>query len=402
MADLLKTKIGKQQLLYTYAAFMLNGVLALSLGSLLPFIRESRGLSYAFAGLIVSLHSVGNFLSSFFAGTMAVTLGRKRSILLFNSAFAISYILIAFGTNNFCIALAYFLTGIARGASSNFGNTVINNLAPGKASLLNGLHAMFSIGALAFPIFLTVLTMNNSANWILAVYTMIVMGILSFLLYLLDPVDNNLGINKNEKSTVKGDEKQDKGSEYGFFKESLFYLVTFTLFFYLCVEQGVIGWLVTYFKDTGLLSDSMSQLTSSAMWLTMLIGRLSTAGASSKLRKENMLLGMSIGVVFFFFWLLLSRNTVFIMIGILGFGLSMAGIYATTVSFAGNLIQKYSLCWSFILTLASLGSILMPAVIGAIAEKAGIIAGMSSVLCVIVIEFVLIVKLRRFLIRHRL
>jgi len=391
--DLLQTKRGKQQLIFTYATFMLNGVLALSLGSLLPFIRDARGLSYAFAGMIVSLHSVGNFISSFFAGTIAVKIGRKRSILLFNAFFTISYALIAFGTNNWCIAAAYFLTGIARGATSNFGNTVINNLAPGKASWLNGLHAMFSIGALAFPIFLTLLTNNNSDNWIIAVFAMTAMGILSFILYALNPVENDLGINK--ASGTSG--KSDKTAEYGFFKEKLFYLVTFTLFFYLCTEQGVIGWMVTYFKDSGLLSDSMSQLTSSAMWLMMLVGRLCTAWASSKYKKENMLLGMSAGVVVSFFWLLLSKNTVFIMIGIFGFGLSMAGIYATTVSFAGKLLQKYSLCWSFILTIASLGSIIMPAVIGAIAENAGIIAGMSSVMCVIVIDFVLILRLRSYL-----
>ena len=46
----------KKQLVYTYLAFMLNGILALSIGSLLPVIRETRGLNYAFAGRLVSLH----------------------------------------------------------------------------------------------------------------------------------------------------------------------------------------------------------------------------------------------------------------------------------------------------------------------------------------------------------
>ncbi|MCI8522105.1 MAG: MFS transporter, partial [Lachnospiraceae bacterium] len=68
----------KKQLVYTYLAFMLNGILALSIGSLLPFIRETRGLNYAFAGLLVSLHSVGNLFSSFASGTLSVFIGRKR------------------------------------------------------------------------------------------------------------------------------------------------------------------------------------------------------------------------------------------------------------------------------------------------------------------------------------
>lgn len=388
MADLLSTKIGKRQLVYTYAAFALNGALALSIGSILPYLKAAYNLSYAFAGLIVSLHSVGNFAAGFLAGTLSVTMGRKKSVLFFNIFFAISYLLIAFGANSWCLALAFFLTGIARGASSNFSNTVINNLAPGRASILNGLHAMFSVGALLFPVVFTILTREKADNWILAVYGMAGVGVLSFVLCVLNPIDEHVEVKTDNKAAEKG---------LGFFCEPLFYLVTLTLFFYLCIEQGVIGWMVTYFSDSGLLSDSMSQLTGSVMWTMMLIGRLATAWASSRYKKENMLIGMGAAVVLFFFWLLISRSTVTIMAGIAGFGLSMAGIYATTVSFAGRLLKTYPLCWSFILTIASFGSIIMPAIMGAAADNIGIEAGMSSVMIVVVLDFILIVCLRRFL-----
>ena len=88
---------------------------------------------------------------------------------------------------------------------------------------------------------------------------------------------------------------------------------------------------------------------------------------------------------------------IFIIIGIIGFGFSMAGIYPTTVSFSGKLIQDFPLAWSFILTLASLGSILMPSAIGRIAEKAGIAAGMSSVAAVVVIDLVCILCLSGYI-----
>ena len=55
--DFLQDKIKKKQFLCNYSVFLLNGMLALSIGSLLPFIRDARGLDYAFCGLIVSLHS---------------------------------------------------------------------------------------------------------------------------------------------------------------------------------------------------------------------------------------------------------------------------------------------------------------------------------------------------------
>ena len=94
--DFLQDKIKKKQFLCNYSVFLLNGMLALSIGSLLPFIRDARGLDYAFCGLIVSLHSVGNLFSSFTAGLLPVAIGRKKSILFFNLFFALSYVLIIF------------------------------------------------------------------------------------------------------------------------------------------------------------------------------------------------------------------------------------------------------------------------------------------------------------------
>ncbi|MBD5454100.1 MAG: MFS transporter, partial [Lachnospiraceae bacterium] len=298
MAGHLKTVEEKKQLIFTYLAFMLNGMLALSIGSLLPFIRESKGLNYAFAGMIVSLHSVGNLVSSFASGTLSVFLGRKKSILLFNACYALSYILIIAGNHNALLALAFLMTGLARGSSSNFGNYTVNSLAPGKAGFLNALHAMFSIGAFSFPIFLTLLTRTNTAGWVYACYFLVAMGVLSWLLYFLIPLSEN---------EVKKNVEKKKESNFGFFKEPLFYLCTFTLFFYLCAEQGVIGWLITYFVDTGLLSSSLSQLMASVLWVMILAGRLTVAGVSGKVQKEKLLVIMGIGFVCFFFWLLFSK-----------------------------------------------------------------------------------------------
>lgn len=269
--DFLQDKIKKKQFLCNYSVFLLNGMLALSIGSLLPFIRDARGLDYAFCGLIVSLHSVGNLFSSFTAGLLPVAIGRKKSILFFNLFFALSYVLIIFGNHNWCIAMAFFLTGVARGATSNFCNTAINSLAPGKAWTINGLHAMFSVGAFLFPILLTLFTATGESGWITACYFMLAMGILSWILYAMIPMENDRV------------EKEKKDGSFGFFSEPLFYLCVATLFFYLCAEQGVIGWMITYFKDTGFLPASLSQMTASVLWVMILAGRLTTAWLSTRM-----------------------------------------------------------------------------------------------------------------------
>ena len=99
--------------------------------------------------------------------------------------------------------------------------------------------------------------------------------------------------------------------------------------------------------------------------------------------------------------MIFSRTTALIVLGIMGFGFSMAGIYPTIVSCAGNMIQKYPLAWSFILTSASIGSIAMPAIIGKIAETAGIYSGMSSVAVVVIIDFICILALVTYIKRAK-
>ncbi|MCR5031640.1 MAG: MFS transporter [Lachnospiraceae bacterium] len=383
----------KRQLQTCYGVFVLNGMLALSIGSLLPFIREARGLDYVFAGLIVSLHSIGNLISSFLAGPAAVAFGRKKGVLLFNCFFAISFLLLLVGSSRPVLAAAFFLTGFARGATSNFCNAVVNDLAPGQAAALNGLHAMFSVGAFTFPILLLLITRGDDSRYIWAIVFMLIAGILSFLLYALIPDPDKIRPVAEESGK---EEKLVKDSGFGFLKEGIFYLVVLSLFFYLCAEQGVIGWMVTYFKDTGFIGENLSQITASVLWIMILAGRLLTAHLSTRMDKRKLLPFMGAGIVLFFIALLFARNTALIIVCIMGFGFSMAGIYPTVVSFTGDLIRKYSLAWSFVLTMASLGSIVMPSVIGHIAENAGIYMGMSSVAVVVIVDFFLLLFLVRY------
>lgn len=379
----------KKSFFMTYGVFMLNGIMALSIGSVMPYLREARGLDYVFCGLLVSIHSVGNLMSSFLAGMLPMAIGRKKSILVFNIAYPMAYLLILLCSGRIPLLIAFFLSGIARGASSNYCNSRINSISTGQIWMLNGLHASFSVGALLFPMILSMITRSSDENWIYACVMLLICGIISWVTYFLMPWDDF-----NRDKMVK---KEKGASNTGFFKEPVFYLTTATLFFYLCAEQGVIGWMITYFKDTGLLTGTLSQMTATVQWLMMLIGRLTVAYLSTKVNKYTMIKLMGFFMAVFFVFLLFVKSPVLIMIGIIGFGFSMAGIYPTTVSFAGKLTAEYPTSWSFILTIASFGSILMPSIIGAVAETAGIYTGIATIVIAVVLDVVAILLMVRFL-----
>ena len=92
MFDFLKDTNKRKLFIFNYCVFMINGLLTLSVGSLLPFIRSARGIGYGFAGLIVSLHSVGNLVACFVAGALPAVIGKKKNILFFDLFFALSYV----------------------------------------------------------------------------------------------------------------------------------------------------------------------------------------------------------------------------------------------------------------------------------------------------------------------
>ncbi len=377
----------KRIIAITYICFAFSGMLALSTGSLLPFIRDSRGLSYGQSGMVVSLHAVGGIFSGFFAGVLAQKAGRKISILCFSIFFPIAYILIMTGGGVLSVSLAFLFLGLARGANSNYCNAVINELAPGRASALNGLHAMFSVGAFVFPLLLSIVTADSAGNWIYACLFMACAGVLSFILFAISP--------ETGKKAAK-DKTEPSGTEmnsWGFFRERLFYTSTATLFFYMCAEAGVTGWMVTYFTDTGYISDTLAQLAASILWIMIMAGRLTAAYLSAKIDKRRLLPVMGAGLVFFFVFLLFVKTPVPIVICIMGFGFFMAGIFPTTVSFTGELISRYPLSWSFILTVSSLGGVFMPSIVGYVAQKAGIVLGISTIAVAVVADLFCILSI---------
>lgn len=375
-----RSSSSKALFLGSFYTFFVNGGLALILGSILPFMRDTYDLNYRVAGLLLSFHSIGNLVASFLSGLLPIYIGRKKTILMACSLGMIAFILMTVTDNSFLLLLAFFLTGINRGSVSNFNNTIINDIATGKAWALNLLHSVFSIGAFISPFIALILTKNNPDGWIYAVLIWAFFSLTEILVYGNMKVPNNYPA-REKKSKV----------DLSFLKNKYFLTAVGILFSYLCAEQAFNGWLVTYFKDSGIMSVSLAQSMASLLWIVILIGRLITAYISNKVKKSKLLLIMSIGYFISIIFLIGSRTVTPAVAGIIGVGFFMAGIYPTTIASAGKIIKEYPMAMSVLLTIAGIGSILMPSIIGAVADAVGIIGGMSAIVVAVVVTFLLIV-----------
>lgn len=350
--------------------FFVSGAASQPLGSFIPFLREAHGLSYRFTGLMLSFQSIGNLLAVLAAGFLPIYLGRRKSILVTAVWMAVAYLIIGSGVGiPWILLLAFFMTGVARGGNSNFSNTMISTLPQPRATRgYNLLHGSFAIGALISPLVLIGLSrLNPQRGWR---YT----ALLLFLLCVMQLV-----IYRIMKLPPESGERSLKSVDKSFLSDKMFWLGTIMLFFYISAEYAIVGWLVTYFQDLGIFSPSVAQLMNSLLWLVIFIGRMIGALITDKISKSKLLLIDGLGFSIFFCIMFFSRTTLWATVGIMGIGLFMATIYPTAFAFGSESIKGNDLGSSARIFTSSIGGIVTPLIVGAIAQNLGMRMGMGFV-----------------------
>ena len=151
------------------------------------------------------------------------------------------------------------------------------------------------------------------------------------------------------------------------------------LLFYISAEYAIVGWLVTYFQDMGILDASWSQLMNSLLWLVIFIGRMIGAAVTGKVSRNKLLLLDGVGFFACFLVMFFSRTPAPIILGLVGVGLFMATIYPTAFAFGSDCIRGNDLGCSIMIFTGSAGGIITPFLVGQVAERAGIQAGMGLV-----------------------
>ncbi len=346
-----------------FFAFFTSGIMSVMLGSLLPYIQDDNLLSYSQSGLILSAHQLGNLLAVLAAGFLPYLIGLKKSTMTMGAGTALGLGLMAFASGMWPLFIAFALTGVGRGTMSNVCNAVVSEAAGNKSGALNLLHAVFATGALLSPLIVYLWTSSAASGWPYAALTALALAAASMILLERAGL-SNVPMKKNAQS-------------WAFLKDARLWLDTMILFFYLCVEASIIGWFVAYFRDAGVLPPQVAGFTPALLWLMMMIGRLALASISARADKAKLLLALSAGVTLFFAGMLLSRSAALCVVSLLGFGLMMGGIYPTTFSTIRGTASTAAT--GFVIATATLGGILMPSIVGAVADIYGLTGGITTI-----------------------
>ena len=207
------------------------------------------------------------------------------------------------------------------------------------------------------------------------------LGLVLWLVYAFTPLGGGKAKNAKEKQAI----------DWSFLRSARFWMLTGLLFFQNAAEQSVNGWMVTYFKGSGIIAGTLAAYTVTVMWGATLVARLLIAFVFPFKSPRKAMVGMSVLCTIFYVLLVMAHTQGMAIVLLFAFAFSMAGLNPTAVASAGRMTSVTSM--GIMLPVASSGAILMPWIIGIVAEKAGLAAGMASniVPCVGLIVFTLLV-----------
>lgn len=349
--------------------YLIQGVFTILIGSILPMLKTEYGLDYQMGGFLISAHSIGNSIFGLISGFLPLLIGLKKSLISLNVLPFAGFAIALLTGNPILLIFAFLLTGIGRGSISNYNNQIISTLSQGSAAPLNALHGFFAIGAVSAPFLVLFCTKSGNTGWRYAVYVVIALGVISMITSPFMKMDD-----------VSYSKESSSGASFGFLKEHRFLITVAIMFCYLCVEASVMGWMVTYYIDSGVATQDFAQVLTSLLWLVILIGRFACSALAGKFSPPRMILFLTSGIVLFLGILLLSQSFAPMLIGTIGLGLFLSGMYGTVVANAGSVFSDYPLCMSIFVTIAGIGSAISPSLIGSIAERSNIRIGMAILL----------------------
>ena len=368
------------ELFLVYFAF---GIGLIMLGSILPAMRDAYQLDYQTGGMLISVQAVGYLAAGLFTGAAAGKLGQKRAYLGLYVLMPIGFVMMLCWGAPLWLLAAMLLVGISKGSITDYNNRIMSNYSNGDGRPLNLLHAFFAVGACVSPLLALRCLRMGENGWRLAMCAALVVLCAAVVLGLFTHMDEA----PQEAACVVVEKP------YGFFRESIFWQTMLIGFFYQAVEASIMGWVTSYYTESGLLSADAAQTVTSLLWTALLIGRFSCSLIASYWQPWKMMLVMCTGIAAFLGLLLFANGLPVILLATAGMGLCMSGMYGTSIANAGDIFNRYPACMGLFVTMTGMGGALTPPLVGLVANRTGslrlgFLVLLAAAICLLVIAAV--------------
>ncbi len=246
----------------TYLMFMMFAMTSDSVGEIIKEVKREFDVSNTQASLMHTLFMIGIAFSGLFLGFLADKFGRKNTIILGLSLFAVSCYLFLVGTSFSFILGLITLSGVAVGVFKTAALALIGDISTSTkqhTGTMNGAEAFFGVGAIIGPLLVAWLV-REGVDW---KWLYVIAGGLCTLLilmaYKVDYPEYQKPIDSNSKTA----KQNNFASSIKLLKNQ--YAMGFSIgaFLYVAAESAIYVWMPSYLVcDAVNLEDTFACYTS--------------------------------------------------------------------------------------------------------------------------------------------
>eukprot|EP01031_Cornospumella_fuschlensis_P029922 gene29922-36136_t len=317
-----------------FAAYIVYGASASSLGAALPSLAEHFDRSKAGFGLAFTIRGIGYFMGTL-ASAWILSLKRiptKEMMTCIALLFTGVTQGIISSTDNFSLAMVcFFIQGVGFGGIDTMANCVLPEVWGRRVQpWMQALHSFFGIGAILGPAFVGAINYHTAFVIIMVASFAPLIGLVSYKLIKNPPcvaTNQHAPLVDEAATTAGGNSESAEVDTVKIAPYFLRFIVSMFFFLYVGVETGFAGWVPTYVLLEDVTdSNSKAAYLSSIFWAFLTLGRVLAVFTALLISATTMIrlqLGMIMVICVLALFLLNINYTITAAVcGLLGFSLS--------------------------------------------------------------------------------
>jgi MFS family permease len=340
---------------------LLFGIVFLSLGAVLTFIRQHYGLSELSVGSLTALLPLGVLAGSLVFGPVVDRYGYRQVLVVSTLIIFFAFEGIAFAGSLVVLQLAFLLIGFGGGVINGATNALVADISTeSKGANLSLLGVFYGIGAVGMPVLLATLSGIFSYASIVAGIGFFVLLPFVFFLILRFPAPkqaHGISLKKILKTF-----------------SVLLLLLGMVLFFESAMEGIMNNW-TTSFAGQKLGMDNAAALTALTLLnIALMVSRLVLGWLLKKSAPQRVLFAGLGCILAGALCLAFSSGISGLYVGVALIGLGFGPGFPVVLGYVGELYPAFTgTAFSVVITLALFGNTLLNGIVGVVSQRYGIL-----------------------------
>ena len=359
-------------------AIFVYGLVAATLGTILPNLSDRFGLTPSQNGSIAFAQALGLILASLAVGPLLDAEGKKVGLVLGLSLILIALAALPRSSGYRMLILLMFVLGMGGGIVITGANALASDVSGGhRGSVLNLVNLFFGLGGFVTP-FLAANLFGK--NWVRLCYSIAGFTAVTLAFEIATRMPAPTGPHSSSFA----------GAGH-LLQQPALLLLGFFLFLYVSCEVGVWNWLPQHLIAQGIPKSRALNVLSVGFALGLLFGRVLVSPILIHVPATDVLLFASAAMAITTYFMLRTRRPGVALALVAMAGVSMAPVFPTTLAVVGNMFPAVTgTAIGFAITCGWIGLAVSSRMIGGIAggdplrlRKALLVIPASAVLMVI-------------------